>query len=57
MQPSGVRGLLIPDFQLFTGILSGGCGEVAVRLRPALTLQQKHAAIFLDKLKQVLDEM
>ncbi|XP_065199488.1 4-aminobutyrate aminotransferase, mitochondrial-like [Planococcus citri] len=38
------------------GVLSGGCGDHAVRLRPALTMQPKHAHIFLDKLKQVLDE-
>ncbi|XP_065217365.1 4-aminobutyrate aminotransferase, mitochondrial-like [Planococcus citri] len=38
------------------GVLSGGCGDTAVRLRPALTMTPKHAHIFLDKLKQVLDE-
>lgn len=39
------------------GVLSGGCGENAIRLRPALTLQPKHAYIFLSKLKEVLDSM
>jgi len=47
--------LITSKFQ-FTGVLSGGCGDNAVRLRPALTMQPKHAHIFLDKLKQVLDE-
>ncbi|XP_075220509.1 4-aminobutyrate aminotransferase [Lycorma delicatula] len=38
------------------GVQSGGCGEQAVRLRPALTFQPYHANIFLDKLRQVLQE-
>ncbi|XP_072162609.1 4-aminobutyrate aminotransferase, mitochondrial isoform X2 [Bemisia tabaci] len=36
------------------GIQSGGCGELAVRLRPALVFQPHHANIFLDILDQVL---
>ncbi|XKL68492.1 hypothetical protein PGB90_003983 [Kerria lacca] len=39
------------------GILSGGCGDLSIRLRPALTFQPKHANIFLEKLKNVLDEI
>ncbi|KAK7791902.1 hypothetical protein R5R35_005425 [Gryllus longicercus] len=36
------------------GIQSGGCGEVAIRLRPALIFQEHHADIFLDRFRQVL---
>nr|XP_023027354.1 4-aminobutyrate aminotransferase, mitochondrial-like [Leptinotarsa decemlineata] len=39
------------------GILSGGCGNQSVRLRPALTFQEQHADIFLDRLRQVLKEV
>jgi len=39
------------------GVQSGGCGEISVRLRPALTFQPQHANIFLDKLNQVLKEL
>ncbi|XP_068086216.1 4-aminobutyrate aminotransferase, mitochondrial [Anabrus simplex] len=38
------------------GIQSGGCGEIAVRLRPALIFQEHHADIFLDRFRQVLAE-
>lgn len=38
------------------GIISGGCGDLAIRLRPALTFQEHHADIFLDKFRQVLKE-
>ncbi|KAL1132085.1 hypothetical protein AAG570_010043, partial [Ranatra chinensis] len=39
------------------GVQAGGCGEVSVRLRPALIFQPSHAEIFLDKLSQVLNEI
>ncbi|XP_066943437.1 4-aminobutyrate aminotransferase, mitochondrial [Macrobrachium rosenbergii] len=39
------------------GIHSGGCGDRAVRLRPALIFQPHHANIFLDKLESVLSEL
>ncbi|KAK9882647.1 hypothetical protein WA026_022515 [Henosepilachna vigintioctopunctata] len=39
------------------GIQSGGCGKQAIRLRPALIFQEKHADIYLDCLRQVLQEM
>ncbi|KAG5899124.1 hypothetical protein JTB14_021624 [Gonioctena quinquepunctata] len=39
------------------GILSGGCGNQAIRLRPCLTFQEYHADIFLDRLRQVLKEV
>lgn len=38
------------------GIQSGGCGEQSIRLRPALTFQEHHADIYLDRLRQVLKE-
>lgn len=38
------------------GIQSGGCGEMSIRLRPALTFQEHHADIYLDRLRQVLRE-
>ncbi|XP_047509831.1 4-aminobutyrate aminotransferase, mitochondrial [Pieris napi] len=36
------------------GILSGTCGEIAIRLRPALIFQPKHAGIYLDILRKTL---
>ncbi|XP_017777077.1 PREDICTED: 4-aminobutyrate aminotransferase, mitochondrial [Nicrophorus vespilloides] len=38
------------------GIQSGGCGEISIRLRPALIFQEHHADIFLDTFRQVLKE-
>uniref|UniRef100_A0ABD2WNT5 (S)-3-amino-2-methylpropionate transaminase n=1 Tax=Trichogramma kaykai TaxID=54128 RepID=A0ABD2WNT5_9HYME len=38
------------------GIQAGGCGDKAIRLRPALTFTQQHADIFLDSLRAVLKE-
>lgn len=35
----------------------GGCGATAIRLRPALVFGEKHAQIFLDILRQVLNEV
>lgn len=39
------------------GIHVGGCGEKAVRMRPALIFQPHHAHIFLDKLQTALSGM
>lgn len=39
------------------GVLSGGCGEISIRFRPALIFQEKHVDIFLDKFNQVLKEL
>jgi 4-aminobutyrate aminotransferase/(S)-3-amino-2-methylpropionate transaminase len=36
------------------GVITGGCGERTVRLRPSLIFQQKHADIYLDVLEHVL---
>jgi len=39
------------------GVNCGGCGDNAIRLRPALVFQPKHANIFLEKLEKVLKEI
>ncbi|XP_062550266.1 4-aminobutyrate aminotransferase, mitochondrial-like [Armigeres subalbatus] len=39
------------------GVLSGGCGDLSIRFRPALIFQEKHVDIFLDKFNQVLKEI
>ncbi|XP_063702129.1 4-aminobutyrate aminotransferase, mitochondrial [Culicoides brevitarsis] len=39
------------------GIQSGGCGDLAIRFRPALIFDEKHADIFLDRFRQVLKEL
>ena len=39
------------------GVNCGGCGENAIRLRPALIFQPKHANIFLEKLEKVLKNL
>lgn len=39
------------------GVQSGGCGDFAIRFRPALIFETKHADIFLDKFRQVLKEL
>lgn len=38
------------------GVQSGGCGDHSIRLRPALTFQEHHADIYLDRLRKVLRE-
>nr|CAD7596636.1 unnamed protein product [Timema genevievae] len=38
------------------GIQTGGCGELSIRLRPALIFQPHHADIFLDSFRKVLSE-
>ena len=40
-----------------SGICMGGSGEVAVRLRPSLLFEVKHADIFVGKLKNALAQM
>ena len=39
------------------GVLIGGCGEAAIRLRPALIWEPKHAEILIEKFEDVLTEM
>lgn len=39
------------------GVLIGGCGEKAIRLRPALIFEPKHAEIMLEKFEQVLKSL
>lgn len=36
------------------GIQLGGCGDTAVRLRPALIFEEKHADIFLAEMREVV---
>lgn len=36
------------------GVQSGGCGDIAIRFRPALIFQEKHAHIFMAKFREVL---
>lgn len=36
------------------GIHCGGCGETAIRIRPALIFEPKHANIFIETLEKVL---
>lgn len=36
------------------GIQTGGAGPIAIRLRPSLVFQPKHAAIFLDQLEKTV---
>jgi 4-aminobutyrate aminotransferase/(S)-3-amino-2-methylpropionate transaminase len=36
------------------GVHCGGCGDTAIRLRPALIFSPKHAHIFNEKLEKVL---
>lgn len=37
-----------------SGVNMGGCGERAVRLRPMLVFEQKHAEVFLEKMESTL---
>lgn len=39
------------------GIQAGGCGDLAIRFRPSLVFQEKHAEIFLDKFRNVVKAM
>ena len=39
---------------LAEGVLAGGCGTSAVRLRPSMIFQPKHAQILMEKLEKVL---
>ncbi|EFN75225.1 4-aminobutyrate aminotransferase, mitochondrial [Harpegnathos saltator] len=50
-----IRDALIKKLQT-KGIQTGGCGQQAVRLRPALTFTKHHADIFLDALRSSLKE-
>ncbi len=36
------------------GVHTGGCGESAIRLRPALVFKEHHADLFLEKLETIL---
>lgn len=36
------------------GVHAGGCGDSAIRLRPALVFKEQHANLFLNKLEDVI---
>ncbi|XP_055686483.1 4-aminobutyrate aminotransferase, mitochondrial [Lutzomyia longipalpis] len=39
------------------GIITGGCGDLSIRFRPALVFEEKHANIFLDNFRAVMKEV
>lgn len=39
------------------GVNMGGCGERAVRLRPMLVFEKKHADLVLERMEQVVKEL
>nr|AAA98560.1 GABA aminotransferase-like protein [Ustilago maydis] len=51
-----VRDQLIMEMRKL-GVHMGGCGDKALRLRPMLVFEQKHADIFLDKLETALGQL
>ncbi len=44
------------SIRLILGVQSGGCGDLAIRFRPALTFEEHHVDIFLDRFRQVLKD-
>ncbi len=50
-----LRDAMIMSLRL-NGVEIGGCGTRAIRLRPALNFQAKHAKVFLDVLEKTLAE-
>lgn len=38
------------------GVLMGGCGDKSLRLRPSLIFQERHADVFFERFRQVLNE-
>lgn len=49
--------MMFTMFDLFTGVITGACGDHSIRLRPSLTFQEHHADIFLDRFREVLREI
>lgn len=39
------------------GVNMGGCGDRAVRLRPMLVFEQKHADLLLERIEETLKEL
>lgn len=39
------------------GVASGGCGVNSVRFRPALVFQPKHAAEYLEKMREACESL
>ncbi|XP_050507253.1 4-aminobutyrate aminotransferase [Diabrotica virgifera virgifera] len=56
LETSALRDKVVANLKK-KGILTGGSGELAIRFRPSLTLQENHVNIFLDRFKQVLKEL
>jgi 4-aminobutyrate aminotransferase/(S)-3-amino-2-methylpropionate transaminase len=51
-----LRDKIISSLKLI-GVQAGGCGDNAIRFRPALIFQPKHANIFFDKFETVLKQL
>lgn len=51
------RDALVMHMREKYGIAQSGCGARAIRLRPMLNLQPKHAAIYLDALEKTCKEL
>jgi len=51
---SGARRDVVLNKLRELGVHAGGCGEAAIRLRPALVFKQHHANLFLQKFEDVL---
>lgn len=51
-----VRDRLVMEMRKL-GVHMGGCGDKAVRLRPMLVFEQKHADLFLEKLEKALGQL
>lgn len=50
---TGTRDRIVQDLKRH-GLQTGGCGDLAIRFRPALIFQEKHAHIVLDRFRKVL---
>ncbi|RUS30108.1 4-aminobutyrate transaminase gata [Jimgerdemannia flammicorona] len=55
MEDGPARDKFIGDMR-GVGVNMGGCGDRAVRLRPMLVFQKRHADIFLDRVEEVLSK-
>ncbi|XP_034106113.1 4-aminobutyrate aminotransferase, mitochondrial [Drosophila albomicans] len=51
-----VRDSIVANLKL-NGIQTGGCGENAIRFRPALVFKEHHANIVLDRFRKVLKSL
>ncbi|RUS14852.1 4-aminobutyrate aminotransferase [Endogone sp. FLAS-F59071] len=53
MKDGAARDKFVADMRN-AGVNMGGCGERAVRLRPMLVFQKRHADVFLDRMEEVV---